>query len=333
LSPTKGSLSIVVPAYNQGKFLAQCLDGLIHQTERPLEVLVSPNWSTDSTNEILRQYADYFTIICPEQHCGAAANFNFLISQCKGEWVSLVMADDFPEPIFVEAMAGGARLAEPSTAVLRAGDYIVDSQGKRLRSRSIMRGGALVSGEEAFESMLDGPCVALDAVAFRRDLWAKVGGFDMTMHLYSDWKFWLEMAELGDFQTIPRYVTNYRVWDGPGRGQHRIVSCFVDALRIYEEVILPRAEAKSAGVLVRARAASRRHMLGLMVWLQSADSRGQIVAENKELIIEIGAKFDLQSQAADLVAGRNNLSLLLRDLGLRAKGTIRPLMERLSRWT
>ena len=51
-------ISIIVPVYNQEKYLARCLDSILNQTYSNLEVIVISDGSTDKTNEVIMQYAE-----------------------------------------------------------------------------------------------------------------------------------------------------------------------------------------------------------------------------------------------------------------------------------
>lgn len=50
-------VSIIVPVYNTEKYLAQCLDSIINQSLKDIEILCVDDGSTDSSPEILKEYA------------------------------------------------------------------------------------------------------------------------------------------------------------------------------------------------------------------------------------------------------------------------------------
>ena len=50
-------ISVVIPVYNTAKFLAQCLDSIVHQTFRDFEAIIVDDGSTDNSIEIARDYA------------------------------------------------------------------------------------------------------------------------------------------------------------------------------------------------------------------------------------------------------------------------------------
>ena len=51
-------ISIIIPAYNVEKYIARCLDSLVHQTLQDIEVIVVNDGSTDSTGAIIDSYME-----------------------------------------------------------------------------------------------------------------------------------------------------------------------------------------------------------------------------------------------------------------------------------
>ena len=73
------SVSVGVPVYNQGQYLAETLDSLLAQTMPPDEITVSDNHSTDETAEVLRRYEGRVRIIRPPEHLPMTAHWNFVV--------------------------------------------------------------------------------------------------------------------------------------------------------------------------------------------------------------------------------------------------------------
>ena len=92
-------ISIIVPAYNCGKFIAKALDSLINQDIpiRNYEIIITDDGSTDQTGTICDTYAERFPFI----HVTHTANFgasharNVALPQCRGEYITFCDADDY----------------------------------------------------------------------------------------------------------------------------------------------------------------------------------------------------------------------------------------------
>jgi glycosyltransferase involved in cell wall biosynthesis len=76
------SISIVIPAYNEGRYLAACLDAIAAQTEAPDQVIVVDNNSTDNTAEIARSYPFVTLVTAKKQGVVHARNAGFDANIC-----------------------------------------------------------------------------------------------------------------------------------------------------------------------------------------------------------------------------------------------------------
>ena len=71
-------LSVIVPVYNQEKYIARCLRSLVRQSmdRKEYEIIVINDGSTDKTSKILEQFSEYITLIECEKNCGLPATLN-----------------------------------------------------------------------------------------------------------------------------------------------------------------------------------------------------------------------------------------------------------------
>lgn len=92
-------ISIIVPVYNVEKYLPQCLDSLVNQTYRDIEIICVNDGSTDNSQEILEKYAatdERVVIVCQENQ-GLSGARNTGIDAARGEWIMFVDSDDWIE--------------------------------------------------------------------------------------------------------------------------------------------------------------------------------------------------------------------------------------------
>ena len=103
-------ISIIVPAYNIAEFLPRCLDSILSQTYRNLEVIVISDGSTDGTNEIINNYAKKDNRIIPvfKNNTGVSDTRNKGIDQATGDWIGFVDGDDYIEPEMYERLLNNA---------------------------------------------------------------------------------------------------------------------------------------------------------------------------------------------------------------------------------
>lgn len=91
------AISIVVPAYNKEPYIKQCMDSLINQTLKNIEIIVVDDASTDNTLQILRDYEkkdSRVKIIAKEHNCGRHVARKTGVQETSGDYVLFVDADD-----------------------------------------------------------------------------------------------------------------------------------------------------------------------------------------------------------------------------------------------
>lgn len=88
-------ISVVIPAYNREKSIEMCLNSVLNQTYKPLEIIVVDDCSTDNTVSKIKRYkCDFIRVIeCSEKH-GAQRARNIGIKEAKGEWIAFLDSDD-----------------------------------------------------------------------------------------------------------------------------------------------------------------------------------------------------------------------------------------------
>jgi glycosyltransferase involved in cell wall biosynthesis len=90
-------ISVIIPVYNVEKYLRECLDSVIHQTLKDLEIICVNDGSTDGSLAILEEYAkkDSRIIIIKQKNQGQGAARNRALKIAKGEYVQFLDSDDY----------------------------------------------------------------------------------------------------------------------------------------------------------------------------------------------------------------------------------------------
>jgi len=89
-------VSIIVPVYNTEKYLRQCLDSVLLQTERNIEVICVDDGSTDSSSEILEEYRakDSRVVVINQENSGVAVARNVGAARATGKYLFFADSDD-----------------------------------------------------------------------------------------------------------------------------------------------------------------------------------------------------------------------------------------------
>lgn len=99
-------ISIIVPVYNNEKFLEKCLNSLINQTLKDIEIICINDESTDKSLQLLEKFAniDKRIQIINQTHSGPSIARNKGIKKAKGEYIGFVDSDDWVDLNFFEQL-------------------------------------------------------------------------------------------------------------------------------------------------------------------------------------------------------------------------------------
>lgn len=92
--------TVLVPTYNQARYLPACLESLLHQTCPNWEAVVVNDGSTDNTRELLERYADKDSRlrVFHKANGGVATALNMALENARGKWICWLSSDDMFEP-------------------------------------------------------------------------------------------------------------------------------------------------------------------------------------------------------------------------------------------
>ena len=108
--PVRPLVSVTVVTYNSGRFIRRCLDSVLEQAHRPLEVIVIDNASTDGTCDILERFEDRCLVVYNEENIGFAAAQNQAIALSGGQWILTLNPDVLLLSSFVASLIATAQL-------------------------------------------------------------------------------------------------------------------------------------------------------------------------------------------------------------------------------
>ena len=95
----KGLVSVIMPSWNTGRFIAESIQSVIAQTYTNWELLIVDDCSSDNTDEVIANFHDkrifYFK---NEKNVGAALSRNRALREARGEWIAFLDSDDLWEP-------------------------------------------------------------------------------------------------------------------------------------------------------------------------------------------------------------------------------------------
>jgi len=108
----KTKISIIVPVYNAELYLAKCLDSLVGQTLKEIEIILINDGSTDKSEQIIKKYQEKYNdkiIYYSKKNEGQGVARNYAIKIAKGEFITFVDSDDFVDVSMCEKLYNEAK--------------------------------------------------------------------------------------------------------------------------------------------------------------------------------------------------------------------------------
>lgn len=142
---TTPKVSVLVPCYNVEKYLPQCLESLVSQTLKDIEVICINDGSTDSTLDIIRRFqaSDPRIKVIDKANSGYGASMNLGLDLAQGEYVGITESDDFASPDMYRTLYRCARkhdldIAKSSFYNFYGGKDHIEETFKRFPSKTVI---------------------------------------------------------------------------------------------------------------------------------------------------------------------------------------------------
>jgi len=148
-------LSIIVPVFEARDYIVTCLDSIIFQTMKDMEVILVDDHGNDGTIDLVRDYLEKykgettFRIVSTEANSGPGSARNLGISESEGQYIAFIDADDWIESNFCEKLC---KAADSHKADIAFGsislDHIQNGTCERKHNPSV-RGAAFTGGRKS----------------------------------------------------------------------------------------------------------------------------------------------------------------------------------------
>lgn len=203
-------VTVCLPTYNRARHLANCLLGILAQTLRDFEVIVSDNCSTDVTRDVVQSFSDpRIRYVRNDSNIGVFRNMNQCLELARGDHVCILHDDDVYAPRFLERES--VMLDRyPNAGFVHCAAYEIDVHSVRRRLVQAHQKDSLFNGKQEFLRYLGGHNVCCSTVMVRRDLYRKTGGFDPS-YICSDFLMWLQLALCADVAYVAEPLAAMRV--------------------------------------------------------------------------------------------------------------------------
>lgn len=211
--PDAPLVSVAIIAFNQEDYIGSCLQSVIDQDYRPLEIIVADDCSTDRTRQVLTafrdRHPDLIRLVLAEENRGITGNSTVAHRACHGKYIAWLGGDDLMCPGKLSAQVELME-ANPSVNICYHDLDVFDSDtGLSLRRfsglnkprqgdvRALIRYGTFNGGSS---NMVRRTCAP--------------DGFDSRIPVTSDWLYWIQtLTDGGQIAFIPKVLGRYRRHD------------------------------------------------------------------------------------------------------------------------
>ncbi|MFJ6324500.1 MULTISPECIES: glycosyltransferase [unclassified Rhizobium] len=186
--------SIVVPTYNQDKYISAALDSIMSQTDADWEAIVVNDGSTDSTREIIEAYAKRDSRIkCIHQENGGVARaLNTALQHVTGEWIHWLSSDDLFEPTKLSINRRWIAAHPQSSFFFSYFTLLRESTGD-LERRDLW--GPVPVEDHQILTLFYRNYISGISICVRRTAWEDVGFFDPALRYAQDYDQWLRLLQ------------------------------------------------------------------------------------------------------------------------------------------
>lgn len=123
-------VSIVIPSYNQGKYLEDTILSVINQTYKNIEIIIIDGGSTDNSVDIIKKYKDKIHFWVSEKDKGQANAINKGFKKASGEIFAWLNSDDLYTENAVEQIVNEFN-KDPSVSIVYGDYYLLYPNGKK----------------------------------------------------------------------------------------------------------------------------------------------------------------------------------------------------------
>ena len=216
-------VSIIIPCYNQAKFLVETINSVLNQTYDNIEIVIVDDCSTDNSKDIINDYLLKYKNIKFYQNKtnkGVIYSRNFAIENCEGEYILPLDGDDLIEPTYIQKAVEILNKNKNIGIVYCKADFIGAKNG--LWNLPLYDKKNIIYENCIFNSAL-----------FRKTDFIKAGKYKPEMEKFGseDWDLWLSIIELGcEVYRIDEVLFHYRKHNLSSRTQNCYIKNQNDAI-------------------------------------------------------------------------------------------------------
>lgn len=223
---SKETVSVCLPVFNGGAFLAEAIESVLRQSHREFELLVVDDCSTDDSVAVIERYAATDSRIAlhrNQRNLGLVDNWNRCLQLASGQWIKFLFQDDLLAPTCIASLLTAAApdeqiiacrrtlIGSDSIPVVATGFY---ADHARLLAQIFSRN-TYLGPAEVCRLILDYPATNLigepTSVMFRAGLEERFGAFNTHLVMECDSEWWYRVAVNTGIRLVDAELASFRL--------------------------------------------------------------------------------------------------------------------------
>lgn len=199
----KTKITLVTPSYNQGRFLVETIQSVVSQREDIHEYFLLDGGSTDDSVEIIREFESQIDWWVSEKDKGQSDAIHRGFRRATGDVLGWINSDDLLLP---GALAHVRSIfdSDPSVDIVAGYLAIVDVDSRIISLPRVPTGNSFLGRRGLVQ-------VSQQSTFFRRALYEKVGGLDLSLHCAMDYDLWSRFYLVGaKWRMLPIHLAAFR---------------------------------------------------------------------------------------------------------------------------
>ncbi len=198
-------VTVLMPAYNAGKYIAEAMGSVLQQTFSDFTLLIVDDGSTDDTLQVIRSFSDVRIDLIHQSHKGIAAALNKGLSKASSEYIARFDADDICFP---------GRLMQQVSFLDTHPDYIIvgtDAEYISENGEHLFHFKTVGHTHEQIIQKIYSCCPFIhSSVMYRKKAVIKAGGYSVHAHNFEDYLLWMQLLKSGRFYNLPEQLIRVR---------------------------------------------------------------------------------------------------------------------------
>ena len=214
-------VSVVMPAYNDERYVAEAIQSVLAQTYQDFELVITDNGSSDGTANVIKSFQDprirLLSLAKNRGHCGGMNNS---VNAAQGEFLALLNSDDAFYPDKLEKQVKFLD-ENPHVGIVFSYAEIIDKDSQAFKGESAYKGiFDRPNQENRFgwlrNFFLNDNCLCHPSALIRKRCQEDIGLFDERFALLLDLDYWIRMCLKYQIHILPERLTKFRVHESQG---------------------------------------------------------------------------------------------------------------------